>query len=246
MVGRAIDFLATRQNDDGSYSPESGPGVTALVTTAISASRTLARRSAGGPQSGLPGGLVQPDGGIHRPESLYRNYETCLAVMCFSEANRDGRYQQLLQNADAFLKSIQWDQGEGLESSDPGFGGAGYGSHKRPDLSNTSFLIEALRAIGNDADSEAVQRALMFVSRCQNSASSHNDTPFADKVQDGGFYYTPAAGGTQPGGRQSRRRPAQLRLDDLRRPEEHDLCRCRCGRSACQGRVWSGSASTTI
>ncbi|MCA9166743.1 MAG: terpene cyclase/mutase family protein, partial [Planctomycetales bacterium] len=86
------------------------------------------------------------------------------------------------------------------ESSDPGFGGAGYGSHKRPDLSNTTFLIEALRALGNDADSEAVQRALVFVSRCQNLPSSHNETEFAGKVQDGGFYYTPAAGGNSQAG----------------------------------------------
>jgi squalene-hopene/tetraprenyl-beta-curcumene cyclase len=145
-------------------------------------------------------GLVQPDGGIHRPESKYRNYETCLAIMCFAEANRDGRYQALLKKADAFIKQQQWDQGEGIESADPAFGGAGYGSHNRPDLSNTSFLIEALRAVGNDSDSEAMQRALLFVSRCQNLASVQNDTPFADKVEDGGFYYTPAAGGTSQAG----------------------------------------------
>jgi squalene-hopene/tetraprenyl-beta-curcumene cyclase len=143
---------------------------------------------------------VHPDGGIHAPDSLYRNYETCLAVMCLSEANTDGRYQQVLERADAFLKSLQWDQGEGLESSDPGFGGAGYGSHKRPDLSNTSFLIDALRALGNEADDEAVQRALIFVSRCQNLDTPHNDTEFADKVQDGGFYYTIAAGGSSQAG----------------------------------------------
>ena len=33
------------------------------------------------------------------------------------------------------------------------YGGAGYGKHSRPDLSNTSFLIDALRAVGNEADS---------------------------------------------------------------------------------------------
>jgi squalene-hopene/tetraprenyl-beta-curcumene cyclase len=200
MVSRAIDFLSSRQNADGSYSSEAGPGVTALVTTALlrqgrSPDDPLVARSLAYLQ-----GMVQSSGGIHRPESLYRNYETCLAVMCFSEANQDGRYQDLLQRADTFLKEIQWDQGEGVESADPAFGGAGYGSHNRPDLSNTSFLIEALHAVGNQSDSEAMQRALVFVSRCQNRASSHNDTPFASKVQDGGFYYTPAAGGTSQAG----------------------------------------------
>ncbi|MCA9148080.1 MAG: terpene cyclase/mutase family protein [Planctomycetales bacterium] len=199
-VARAIEFLRTRQNPDGSYSPESGPGLTALVTTALLKHGHSVEEPQVANSLKYLQGLVQPEGGIHAPESKYRNYETCLAVMCFAEANRDGRYTELLQLADTFLKSIQWDQGEGLESSDPGFGGAGYGSHKRPDLSNTTFLIEALRALGNDADSEAVQRALVFVSRCQNLPSSHNETEFAGKVQDGGFYYTPAAGGNSQAG----------------------------------------------
>ena len=94
------------------------------------------------------------------------------------------------------LKDIQWDQDEGVNRADPGWGGGGYGKHKRPDLSNTSFLIEALKATGNDQDSEAIQRALTFVSRCQNLESAHNTTPFGAKINDGGFYYTAAAGGT--------------------------------------------------
>ncbi len=41
----------------------------------------------------------------------------------------------------------------------------------------------------------AFKNALVFVSRCQNLKSASNDTPFADKIDDGGFYYTPAGGG---------------------------------------------------
>ena len=63
-----------------------------------------------------------------------------------------------------------------------------------------SFLVDALVAAGADADSEAMQRALVFVSRCQNLETSYNTTPFATKVNDGGFYYTPAAGGTSQAG----------------------------------------------
>jgi squalene-hopene/tetraprenyl-beta-curcumene cyclase len=201
MVSQAIEFLQSRQQADGSFSPEAGPGVTALVATALlrhgrSPDDPLVARSLAYVQR-----MAQPDGGIHKPDSLYRNYETCLAVMCFTQANRDGRYNELLAKADRFLKGIQWDQGEGLESSDPGFGGAGYGSHKRPDLSNTSFLLDALHALGNDAEDEAVQRALLFVSRCQNLESAHNDTEFAAKINDGGFYYTSAAGGTSQAGK---------------------------------------------
>ena len=98
------------------------------------------------------------------------------------------------------MTSIQWDTSEGKSQSDPAYGGAGYGKHSRPDLSNTSFLVDALHAVGNDADSEAIQRALVFISRCQNLESADNTTPFGAKVNDGGFYYTPAAGGTSQAG----------------------------------------------
>jgi squalene-hopene/tetraprenyl-beta-curcumene cyclase len=57
-----------------------------------------------------------------------------------------------------------------------------------------------LKALGHDADSEAMQRALVFVSRCQNLETEHNTTPFAAKNPDGGFYYTPAAGGSSMAG----------------------------------------------
>jgi squalene-hopene/tetraprenyl-beta-curcumene cyclase len=200
MVTRAIEFLGKRQTAEGAFSPEAGPGVTALVTTAL----LRHGRSSQDPlvAKGLAylEGMIQPTGGVYPPDSRYRNYETCLAVMAFAEANQDGRYNAALQNADKFLKGIQWTAGQGVESSDLAYGGAGYGSHNRPDLSNTSFLIEALKALGNDADDEAVQQALIFVSRCQNLESEHNQTEFAEKVKDGGFYYTPAAGGTSQAG----------------------------------------------
>jgi squalene-hopene/tetraprenyl-beta-curcumene cyclase len=75
------------------------------------------------------------------------------------------------------------------------FGGAGYGRNKRPDLSNTQFFVEALREIGRGPDDEAIQKALVFVSRCQNLESENNTTAFPAKNPDGGFYYTPVGEG---------------------------------------------------
>jgi squalene-hopene/tetraprenyl-beta-curcumene cyclase len=202
MVAKATSFVLTKgRASDGSYSSFSGPGVTALVTTALlrnGVSQTDPRMAE---SLAHLRGFIQKDGGIYQDQSLYRNYETCLAILCFSEANQDGEYDTILKRADGFIKGIQWDESEGKEKGDLGYGGAGYGKHKRPDLSNTSFLIEALKATGNDADSEAIQRALLFVSRCQNLESEHNTTPFAAKNPDGGLYYTPAAGGTSQAGK---------------------------------------------
>src|SRR5690606_32614902 len=51
---------------------------------------------------------------------------------------------------------------------------------------------------GAGADDQAIQNALLFVSRCQNLESEHNTSPLAAKVNDGGFFYTVAGGGQGP------------------------------------------------
>jgi squalene-hopene/tetraprenyl-beta-curcumene cyclase len=203
MVDRAIGYLSTKgQNDEGAYSPAAGPAVTALVTTAI-------LRHGRSPEDPVVAKslrylekFVREDGGIYAEGSGHKNYETCIAIVCLNEANRNGRYDDALKKADAFIKGEQWGSEKNpARSADVQYGGAGYGrSGDRPDLSNTSFLIDALRATGNAEDSEAIQAALVFVSRCQNLESPHNTTPFARKINDGGFYYTPAAGGTSQAG----------------------------------------------
>ena len=202
ITARGISYLRTKgQQADGSFSGETGPGVTALVTTALLRNDLPSGDLMVSSSLKYLEGFIQPSGGIHQEGTLYRNYETCLAMLCFNEANSDGRYDEIIKKADAFIKGIQWDDDEGASRADPGFGGAGYGKHNRPDLSNTTFFIEALKAAGNDVDSEAIQRALAFVSRCQNLESEHNTTSFAAKDPDGGFYYTPAAGGTSQAGK---------------------------------------------
>lgn len=201
MVNRAIGFLATKgQAEDGSFSSQAGPGVTALVATALmrhgrTPSDPLVAKSLAYLEQ-----FVRPDGGVFPTGSLYANYETSIAILCLTEANKDGRYTEMLKKAEAYIKGLQWDEGENKDASDPAYGGAGYGKHKRPDLSNTQFFVDALQAMGTDRNDEAVKRALVFVSRCQNLETEHNTTPFAAKNPDGGFYYTPAAGGSSQAG----------------------------------------------
>ena len=144
--------------------------------------------------------------------------------MAFHLANKDGKYDDLVKNAEKYIKEVQWDAGEGHDESSMYYGGAGYGSHSRPDLSNTSFMIDTLKELGTSEDDAAIQRALVFVSRCQNLKSKYNDSEFADKNPDGGFYYTIAAG-LEPSRRRTRWWPAELRFDDLRWSQEYDLRR---------------------
>ena len=201
-VDRAIGFLRSKaQSPDGSYAEYAGPGVTAVVTAGI-------LRHGRGPDDPVVAKslayletFVQPDGAVSLKDSMYRNYETCLALVCFAEANGDGRYDKLIENAENFLKHNQWTEAQGQNVSSPNYGGAGYGKHKRPDLSNTQFLVDALRAAGTGPDDEAMKKALIFVSRCQNLESQHNTLPWAAKNPDGGFYYTAAAGGESQAGK---------------------------------------------
>jgi len=199
-IGQAIGFLQQSQSEDGSYSSEAGPGITAIVATALLRNGRTPNEPHVAKALEYVEGFVHDDGGIYAPGSRYQNYETSLAILCFTDANRDGRYDELLRKAKAFDKKIQWDDDEGHDKSSMSYGGAGYGSHSRPDLSNTSFLIDALHAAGAEADDPALERALVFVSRCQNLKSPYNTTEFAGKANDGGFYYTIAAGGSSQAG----------------------------------------------
>jgi len=197
---RGIDFLRTTQADDGSWTTTRSPGITGLVVT------SLLQNGLAPDDPTVHKGLkhlesyIQKDGGVYAPQSSHRNYETCIAVLAFSAANREGRYTKQIAAAEKFLRKLQWDEDEGKERSDESYGGAGYGSHSRPDLSNTSFLIEALKAAGVASDDPAMQKALIFVSRSQNLETEANTTAFAARVNDGGFYYTPAAGGSSQAG----------------------------------------------
>jgi squalene-hopene/tetraprenyl-beta-curcumene cyclase len=198
---KAVDFLKATQANDGTWTSNTSTGVTALAITALL-------------QSGVPvtdptvaKGLsalekyVQKDGGIYQPNTSHKNYETCVAVVALKAADADGRYDQILARADKFLRGLQWDEEEGIDKSDVRYGGADYGpSKKRPDLSNTQFLVDALKTLGAKDDDPNIQKALIFVSRCQNLESQYNQTPLAAKVNDGGFIYTVAGGGSSMAG----------------------------------------------
>lgn len=191
MVEKARAFLKTTQSDTGGFSERfAGPGVTALVVVGlirngVSSDDPLVAKALKSIEK-----FVQEDGGIYNRRLA--NYTTSVAVMALTEANKNGRYNKILSSAAKFLKGIQY--GEDIKETDPRFGGAGYDGKSRPDLSNTQFFLEALLAAGVPKDDPAVQRALRFVSRCQNLPGETNDQPFAKKTTDedrGGLTYTP-------------------------------------------------------
>ncbi|MCY2968476.1 MAG: terpene cyclase/mutase family protein [Planctomycetota bacterium] len=196
----AIAYLRTTQSDDGRWSDYPGPAITGIVTTSllksgVEPSDPMIVKALAYLQTAL-----QPDGGIYTKENKVSNYETSVALLAFAAANRDGKYDKLIAGARDYLKKLQWDESEGLSKDDYKYGGAGYGRSERPDLSNTAFLLDALKAAGVDEDDETMKKVVVFISRCQNLESEHNTTEFASKINDGGFYYTPAGGGNSQAG----------------------------------------------
>ena len=99
------------------------------------------------------------------------------------------------QRAIRWLSDSQWDDAEGVDPTKDWYGGAGYGNGKRPDLSNTQMMLDAMHDAGVSPDDPAVQRALAFVARTQNRKST-NPAAWAQRGSgDGGFVYSPANGG---------------------------------------------------
>ncbi|HXG10696.1 MAG TPA: prenyltransferase/squalene oxidase repeat-containing protein [Gemmataceae bacterium] len=198
MVDRAINYLKTSQSDDGSWSGKRSPGITGVVVTGLLRSGKVTPQD---PvvEKGLKyiESLVNPKAGHiagRDPVVQLQNYVTSVNVMALCAANRDS-YKQVIGDAVKFLKQLQWDEEEGKKRDDDFYGGAGYDSKSRPDLSNTQYFLDALREAGVPPDDPALKKALVFVSRCQNLKTEHNDRPWAGKINDGSFIYTAAGGG---------------------------------------------------
>jgi squalene-hopene/tetraprenyl-beta-curcumene cyclase len=202
-VSKGIDFLRLKgQSDNGTYSAQMGPGITALATMAV----LKHGRGVDDPQvvKALKylESCVQNDGSISTPKPGTTNYDTSICLACFALANKDGRYKKIIDDADKFLKGAQRDEGEGRTIANADYGGVGYSAKgSGGDLSNTAMMLDALQAAGDGPDDPAVQRALVFVSRCQNRESEFNTLAFAAKINDGGFYYSPVGEGASAAGK---------------------------------------------
>jgi squalene-hopene/tetraprenyl-beta-curcumene cyclase len=205
VIDKAVEYLRTHQDEDGSFSKKlGGPGVTGLVIA------SLLRNGYGPDDPMVAKGLAyleksaKDDGGIY--DRGLANYTTCVALLAFTEANKNGRYDKVIANATKFLKSLQHDESHNFDPTKPEYGGAGYDGRSRPDLSNTQFFIDALHSAGVPKDDPAMQRALVFLSRCQNLPGEHNQLEFAKKATEedkGGFVYNPLGKADGQGGLRS-------------------------------------------
>jgi squalene-hopene/tetraprenyl-beta-curcumene cyclase len=199
VAGKAIDFLKSSQETNGGWSTSKSPGITGVALTGLLRSGKVSVKDPVAEKAlkyieGLVNVKAKHIAG-QDPKVQLQNYVTSINVMALAAANKADKYSAIIGDAVEFLKKLQWDEGEGKNPDNDFYGGAGYDSKSRPDLSNTQFFLDALKAAGVPPDDPAFKRAMVFVSRCQNLKSEHNDQPWGGKINDGSFIYTAATGG---------------------------------------------------
>lgn len=198
VVDKAIGYLKSAQGEDGSWSEKQSPGISGIVLTGM-----LRTGKVGSQDPTMEKGLkyieslINPKAGHiagKAPRPQLQNYVTSVNVLALTSADRNS-YKAVVADAAKFLRGLQWDEGEGKQPGDDFYGGAGYDSKSRPDLSNTQLFLDALVAAGISKDDPAFKKARTFVTRCQNMKGEGNDQPWADKINDGSFIYSAAGGG---------------------------------------------------
>lgn len=198
MEKKGLEYLVSSQTKEGAWVPQFGPAITSMAL------RAMIRGGMGLDQPAVKKGLEyletkrQPDGGYYDPESGRPTYNSALVLNLFASIPGDA-YKDRIAKLQDFLKGIQSggalatkdDKGLEVNKDHPWYGGFGYAGKgaKRPDLSNTHFVLEALHNSGIKADDPVMQNALVFVSRCQASSETNN-LPWAKGQDNGGLIYS--------------------------------------------------------
>ncbi|MHC5002299.1 MAG: prenyltransferase/squalene oxidase repeat-containing protein [Planctomycetota bacterium] len=206
-IASGLRFLLSAQHESGGWmvgheaAPTDDPDAPAPVAVAVTALsiKALAQADPGIMETRETDALRRALAFVRRakgPDGSFEggalsNYVTSIVVMAMSSLDRDQLADEI-NGGVRWLQIAQWDDGEGLDVRKDWHGGAGYGKHGRPDLSNTQMMLDALYDAGLSPDEPAFQRAMAFVSRAQNLRETNTADWAGD---DGGFVYTPANGG---------------------------------------------------
>jgi squalene-hopene/tetraprenyl-beta-curcumene cyclase len=211
MIDKAIAYLKSQQDaQTGGWSinPKgpSFPAISGLVVSGMLMDPSTKETDAA-VQNGVKYllGIQQEDGGIY--DKILPSYNTSICLSALARLKPTPQTASAIKRAQTFLKGVQFGEGavEGTGQGDaaqkvskdhPFYGGFGYGSHGRPDLSNTAMVLEALHDSGVPADDPAFQRALVFLQRLQmvevKDGMKINDMPYAKGTTNGGFIYATA------------------------------------------------------
>lgn len=198
MVELAIEYLRTQQDSSTggwAVNPQGPqfPAITGLVVTGMLMSPEI---GADEPEVDAGLGFIlnykQSDGGIY--DQVLASYNTSICLSALARAQRPEAVAALAPGV-GFLRSMQWSEvaadhpeTQVVQETHPFYGGVGYGSHSRPDLSNLNFMLQAMHDAGVSGDDPALARAAVFLQRTQMH-DDVNDQAYADGSSQGGFIY---------------------------------------------------------
>ena len=143
-VQRGVDYLKTRQAQDGSFSDPQMPALTGLPLWAMAVSGDESTAPLRKKAADFVLSTQRPDGGFYVPKpgrggSGLGNYNTSVCMSALYEAH--------LAPAEAILKARDYIASSQLTGDDTMAGGFGYDKVSRrryADLSNTSYALDAM------------------------------------------------------------------------------------------------------
>lgn len=191
-IKKAHAWLKSQQSDQGAWSPKYGPAVTGLVVAGMLAGE---HPDAADPAVKKAVDYIlahqKPDGGIY--DNILGNYNTSICLMALGRLPDQQAVAPVIKKAQDYLRNLQWagqidPEGKPIDENHRWYGGAGYGGHGRPDLSNTATMIAGLHDSGLVCTDPAYVRAMSFISQLQGAKSN---TEFGDQIEPGGgFIYS--------------------------------------------------------
>lgn len=208
IQSKAMEYLLKNQAPNGSWMMH--PAITALACLGMAdtpnAKQPETRQKIDDALDFIAG-CAKEDGVIDAAmgRGSYPVYSTSISLVCLAKFNRP-KDLDIMKKARAYLTGPDvYPEGNG--EHDPNAAGTGYGRHRRSDLSNTAWAVEALHVTEhldkepytNDpsraaASKLAWDKALTFLTHCQNLQET-NQSAWVKSAPDndkGGFIYSPA------------------------------------------------------
>jgi squalene-hopene/tetraprenyl-beta-curcumene cyclase len=193
-IDRGLSWLAAKQRDEGAWSNNRFPALTALVVQSYLAADHPDKAKVLPRALGFLTSCVQPDGGIYvhvpgRKGGGLSNYNTSICMTAL-HATGDDTYARIVQNARSFVAGGQH---FGDDEYKGGFGYDKSTGRSYTDLLNTFYAVEGMRLTQSVEDQRPAdekraeidwKQAAEFISRLQNPPDTGDEA--------GGFFYNPS------------------------------------------------------
>lgn len=201
MYGKSLEWLVGQQHPNGGFGqipgqPPGEIGITGLVLKGL-ADAPEPFRTKFRPQAEKAAEFMlqhkQDNGSFSQGRSGLSTYRTSIAITALAAFDR-ARYADVIARAAEWLKGDQVDDADGAPIDNPHHGGFGYdeaGQKPDADMSNTQLALAALHDAGVPPDDPVFQRALTFLTRCQNNSETNEGVGQLKPLDDGGFIYDP-------------------------------------------------------